>query len=401
MADKTALQEAAQALFCSLADYLGEKETLKVFDKSVYKTYEEFMTKYEPKGNENIYQIIKKAYDKNVNTPGVSLKDIETFLQNDKTWFHSSINIAKKMISEVSSISAKFSKIKNVNWSNIIYVRGDEEVMGNIFKLFSAANKALKESVGNAKAFGDINKWSPADIYFASTNGKTVISASVTKLNKTKSITFDELNELISDLIESGDLLPLSLKKQPGDVTIEKVNFDSSKKVIPYVYAGIGGSKQDNRSLIVRISETDKSKDLVFRHDASTSTNSGGTYKLEIRLKEARGGSLSGNKIIDTIKKVDASFASSLESTMKKSKAQFADEFKKKTEGITKSSHPDRYRAIREEVSKKYFADIVNKKIQDYLEKNRRTGKSTKLIKAFVSAASSSSPNSGKYIIAK
>ena len=45
MADKTALQEAAQALFCSLADYLGERETNKVFDKSTYKTYDDFVRK--------------------------------------------------------------------------------------------------------------------------------------------------------------------------------------------------------------------------------------------------------------------------------------------------------------------------------------------------------------------
>ena len=79
MANKTALQEAAQALFCSLADYLGERETNKVFDKSTYKTYDDFVRKYDPPGNKNITQLIKESFKSNVNAPGVSLKDIETF----------------------------------------------------------------------------------------------------------------------------------------------------------------------------------------------------------------------------------------------------------------------------------------------------------------------------------
>lgn len=400
MANSTALQEAAQALFCSLADYLGARETSVAFDKKLYKTYDEFMVQYTPKGNKNINEIMKEAYNKNVETPGVTLKDIEKFLSGDKTWFYSSMNIAKKMITEIDSISSKFSKIKSVNWTNVYYVRGDDDVMGNIFKMYSIANKKLIESVGKDKAFGDINKWSPADIYFASTKGKAILTRRATSA-RTNSITFDELNELISKLISDGELLPLSLKKQPGDVTIEKVNFDKSKGTVPYVFAGIGGAKKDNISLVVKISKTDQSKDLVFRHDASTSTNSGGTYKLEIRMKEARGGSLSGKKIIDAIMTVDKSFARKLDLILSNAKKDFADEFKKRTKGITKSSHPDRYRQIREEVSKKYFANKVNKEIEKYLIANERTGKSTKLVKAIMTAAASSSPLSGKYIIAK
>lgn len=403
MANKTALQEAAQALFCSLADYLGERETNKVFDKSTYKTYDDFVRKYDPPGNKNITQIIKESFKSNVNAPGVSLEDIETFLSSDKSWFHSSMNIAKKVLSEVETINKKFNRIKNVKWSNIVYVRGDEEVMGNIQTLFSRANKILKEIEGSGKAFGNINKWSPADIYFATDKAKTKLAAAVTK---NKKITFEELNGMIAGLIESADLLPLSLKKQAGDVTVVKVNFEE-KGALPYIFAGIGGREEDARSLIVKLSKTDAKTDMVVRHDASTGTFSGGTYKLEIRVKGgARGGSLSGNKIIDTIKVVDPQFGAQFELSLQNAKTGFGEGATKKLKGLNKepkdSPEGKRYRAIRDDLSKKYFTDSgPNKDLKDYLLKNERNEKSTKLIKAFVVAAASGSDYSGKYIIAK
>jgi hypothetical protein len=403
MADKTALQEAAQALFCSLADYLGHRESAKVFDKKVYKTYEEFTAKYDPPGQKNITQVIKEAYKTNVKTPGVSLTDIEKFLISDKTWFHSSMHIAKQVLVEVGNINQKFNRIKNVNWSNIIYVRGDEEVMGNIQTLFSRANKILKEVEGPSKAFGNLNKWSPADIYFATPAAKTKLASAVSKQPK---ITFEELNGMISSMIDSADLLPLSLKKQTGEVEVVKVNFEGGGE-LPYIFAGIGGKEEDARSLVVEISKTDKSTDIVIRHDAATGTFSGGTYKMEIRSKSgARGGSLSGNKIIDVAKSVDAQFGTKLELSMQTAKQGFAEEATKKLKNLKKepkdSPEGIRYRQIRNDLSKKYFTDSgPNKEIKEYMLSNARNGKSTKLVKAFMVAAASKSDYSAKYVIAK
>jgi len=42
--DKTTLAESAQALFCSLADYLGSTESAKRLDVNKYKTFQEFLS---------------------------------------------------------------------------------------------------------------------------------------------------------------------------------------------------------------------------------------------------------------------------------------------------------------------------------------------------------------------
>ena len=42
MADKTALQESSQALFCAISDYLGLDQTKKIFNLDVYPTYDDF-----------------------------------------------------------------------------------------------------------------------------------------------------------------------------------------------------------------------------------------------------------------------------------------------------------------------------------------------------------------------
>jgi hypothetical protein len=145
----------------------------------------------------------------------------------------------------------------------------------------------------------------------------------------------------------------------------------------------------------------------VIRHDASTGTFSGGTYKMEIRSKGgARGGSLSGNKIIDVAKSVDSQFGNKLELSMQTAKRGFAEEATKKLKDLKKepkdSPEGIRYREIRNDLSKKYFTDSgPNKEIKDYLVSNARSGKSTKLIKSFIVAAASGSDYSAKYVIAK
>lgn len=411
MADNTAKAEGAQALFCSIADYLGDREVAKSFDKNKYKSYGEFLSNYTPPSQEGIGIIIQKAYKQNVKTDA-TLQEIEQFLLEQPTWFHSSMNIAKKMIAEVEDISRKFSRIKRTSWSDIFYVRGDQEIMGTISELFKRANETLKKNK-NAKGFGNINKWSPADIYFASDKSKKILRG---RVSKNDIITFDELNETISNLIESGDLLPLSLKKQSGEVTVEKVNFDSTKGTLPYIFGGIGGKEKDARSLIINLSKKGGIPDLVYRHDASTSTLSGGTVKVAIRLGGSFGGSLSGLQFADAVDKADKTFGSIYRTSVENARKNFAREFKqeiaKRLPTLTKidkapdETDPKRkvYVEIRERVSKKYFTDSPNgphQTLKRYLIKNVSTGKSTKLIKTIVTVAGGKSDYSAKYIIAK
>ncbi len=47
MANQTAVQESAQALFCAIADYLGQSETKIAFDLTNFPTYKDLYTKYK------------------------------------------------------------------------------------------------------------------------------------------------------------------------------------------------------------------------------------------------------------------------------------------------------------------------------------------------------------------
>ena len=47
MSDSPKEGEAAQALFCAIADFLGEQETTKEFTTSKYPTYKTFQNKYQ------------------------------------------------------------------------------------------------------------------------------------------------------------------------------------------------------------------------------------------------------------------------------------------------------------------------------------------------------------------
>ena len=66
MADKTALSESAQALFCSIADNVGANN--KVLDLDKYPTYFDFKMKNS--------KLISESFTR-ITTPGVTLDNIE------------------------------------------------------------------------------------------------------------------------------------------------------------------------------------------------------------------------------------------------------------------------------------------------------------------------------------
>ena len=295
MADKTALAESSQALFCAIADFLGANKSKKVLDINQYLTYTDFKRQVGE-------GVVSKA-EKRIRTPGVSLSDIETFLGKNNDWYKSSVLIAKKLIEDISSVDADF-KIKQEGFQNLFYFRGDQEVMGNIEKLFKIANTS-PITIKNQVKFGNVNKWSPADIYLATSKAKVDISQAVLKA-KPKSYSFIDLNILTSNLIDSGDLLPLSLKKTTKDVQLQKVNFDkkseikalekvslSSKKVTnwqPYkkVPFGTKGETRDMRAFL------NNGGEIKFRHDPSAKR-----FVAEFigGGAEARGGSIGSIKL--------------------------------------------------------------------------------------------------------
>ena len=295
MADKTALAESSQALFCAIADFLGERKSEKVLDIKKYLTYTDFKRAVGE-------GVVSKA-EKRIRTPGVSLSDIEAFLGKNNDWYKSSSLIALKLVKDITGVDADF-KLKQEGFQNLFYFRGDQEVMGNIEKLFKIANTS-PITVKNQVKFGNVNKWSPADIYLATAKAKSDIANAVLKA-KPKTYSFIDLNILTSNLIDSGDLLPLSLKKTTKTVQLQKVNFDkkdeikalekvslSPKKVTnwqPYkkVPFGTKGETRDMRAFL------NNGGEIKFRHDPSAKR-----FVAEFigGGAEARGGSIGSIKL--------------------------------------------------------------------------------------------------------
>jgi hypothetical protein len=233
MADNTPQAESAQALFCAMADFIGAPNVDKVFDLEMYPTYKSFKEFWdETYKNDKI----QNSFGKHVDSGATNLTSIENFLNKNNDWYISSVKIATTLIKDIHKISNKFSSIKRPTWSSVFYVRGDRDVMDNIMILFKECSKTQKEinellrKDGRSVkiTFGDINKWSPADIYFASPKAKEAIKKQVQ--NK-EGLVFSSLNVFVAKMIASGDLLPLSLKKQQKDVTIHPVNFSRPEEI--------------------------------------------------------------------------------------------------------------------------------------------------------------------------
>ena len=295
MADKTALAESSQALFCAVADFLGERKSDKLLDVKKYLTFTDFKRAVGE-------QVISRA-EKRIRTPGVTLSDIEEFLLKNNDWYKSSTLIALKLVKDITGIDADF-KLKQEGFQKLFYFRGDQEVMGNIEKLFKIANSS-PITVANQVKFGNVNKWSPADIYLATEKARKDIGDAVLKA-KPKTYSFIDLNILTSNLIDSGDLLPLSLKKTTKTVQLQKVNFDkkseikalekvslSPKKVTnwqPYkkVPFGTKGETRDMRAFL------NNGGEIKFRHDPSAKR-----FVAEFigGGAEARGGSIGSIKL--------------------------------------------------------------------------------------------------------
>jgi hypothetical protein len=337
MADDTAKAESAQALFCAMADYLGASRVDDVFDLEKFPNYLAFKKNW----NTEYPQVkIETSFKSHVDADA-SLTEVEQLLSGSTIknprekddWYKSSVLIAKKLIKDINKISKEFSSIKQPSWSSIFYVRGDKNVMNNIAELYKRANEIQKDLIkegANGIAFSNINKWSPADIYFASPAAKKMISDEVQGRRK---MTFSILNRMISKMISEGQLLPLSLKKQTKSVKIEKVNFNRPlelKKLGDIKYGGTNdwkvyvkpklGEKKIARYFTIYLNEA-KTEEVSFRHDPSSS----GNFKGEIKIAgmEARSGSLTQGPIVGIFRLVDPSFASKFEKSLNDAMKQF------------------------------------------------------------------------------
>ena len=222
MTDKTALAESAQALFCAIADRLGTERAQVLINTKKYPTYTDFAHAKQNLIKES-YGRIKVAASKGAN---IRLSELEEFLIEKPIWYNSSVIIANTLVKDIS----KFGKynIADPEFQSIFYFRGDDAVMATMAELYKLANSILPPE----QKFGDINKWSPADIYLASEKCKDYFIGRLAhyKKDSTEGLDFSILNQRIVDWMNKGELLPLSLKQVESRAHLVKVNFHQSTK---------------------------------------------------------------------------------------------------------------------------------------------------------------------------
>ena len=392
MADLTSLAESSQALFCAIADYIGVKETNIIFDTNVSPNYTEFRSKVKEK-------TIKEAH-KRIDTPGVQLLDIETFLKKDEKWFISSMQIAKKLINDISSIDPDL-KIAQKGFQKLFYFRGDNDVMSNIEKLFKIANKSGYKS---QTKFGNVNKWNPADIYLASNIAKKKIINEV-RTAKEKVYTFQNLNILTSDLIDSGDLLPLSLKKTTKEAILQEVNFDRKTEIDlikkikiknvtdwrPYkvVKYPNKGETRDMRILL------DTGGDIKLRHDPSAKRF---VAEAIFSKAEARGGSIGSIKVLcDIIRFVNPDIARQVLVKYENGEKKYNQEIEK-IQYLRKDKK--RFDYERGAISAIYIINEVMPIFKKFFKDNKQ-GQADQVLRLMFEYITSRTPLSGKFVIAK
>tara|TARA_Y100000592_G_C5438664_1_gene302145 strand:- start:56 stop:1444 length:1389 start_codon:yes stop_codon:yes gene_type:complete len=316
MADSPKQAEAAQALFSAIVDLKGSP-------LPNIPNYLSFKQRYKSE--------IKKVSRK-VITPGVSLNSIEDLLNSDNEWFLSSVNIANKLLFETRKLArATHNKIKPKG-IDLFYVRGDKNVFGSIDKLWKHTNEATKKANRlegkNSLVFNNINKWSPADIYLASKDAQRLLKslASGKKVNfKSGKMTitsianfvdFSILNLFVKQLIDDGDLLPLSLKKSPDkkNTIIKTINYveNDVQKALKKQEIGYHGylfskTKDVFSSKDIYIKFTNQARILLqFRDKGSSGFSSGKapTYSYQGIITggtKALDGGLAGQSIGDVL----------------------------------------------------------------------------------------------------
>tara|TARA_B100001250_G_scaffold156391_1_gene134475 strand:- start:196 stop:1548 length:1353 start_codon:yes stop_codon:yes gene_type:complete len=450
MAD-TDLFESAQALFCSAADLIGIKDVDKILNVTTYPTYKSFISIPKHKA------IIKEAA-KQTNVD-VSFKRIEEFLTKSDSWYKSSIKIAKAVITDIKKIDPDFNLGKKgyESGGNFHWFRGDSNVMGSIFELYKLANESASTNFkwgGSKKVNLDLgftsrnmNKWNPADIFYAN---KTAVKAieqeklKVAKLGGGKFYSFDNgtlkkkkfddgLNVFIARLVDNGDLLPLSLKKQTGTVILKAVNFDpkdkddlldsveftGTTKWKKFSRLGKSGDIRDSWKAIVKGEKTEtRDIQLFFKSDMGTGLikirhdpSGSGRFVAEAMYTgaKAKAGSIATAKDLATIwSVVDSTSANEFITAYNKGDTAF--DLEKKKIGKDKdylrkqkgggTNQYDHYMAVAS-------AELItNKTIPPILKFFTKGGEANKVkqnlfVRLMFQAITSRSPRSSRFVIAK
>lgn len=416
MADDTSYAESVQALFCAVADYLGKQEASKLLDAKKYDSPQELLEEKKiAKAIPIAFRRINAHYSGGARFSLDQLIDWFTLPKNIK-WYKSTILIANQMMKEISTIDNDFRSIESAGFQNLFYFRGDDEIMQNIETLFKYANTDSLIAVRGTMKFGNVNKWSPADIYFGSTVAKNRIKKDLKEYatpKAKKAYSFILLNSMIGELIDDGELLPLSLKQAAGSVTIKKVNFvrtDEEKyinslriqdivwvpyKAIPWSkFSKIPKTQRTARDFKAKIKVGSVTGVIKFRHDPS-----GGKFLAEYVPDKgnAREGQIAGAKLISTVMEVvDTTTAKKFLVAYQKGEVKFKEEQRKLN--LKKSTMPpDQFNHARGNNSAVNIMNEVGPVLVQFFKGNN----GTKFAKLIFEYSTSRSDASGKFVIAK
>jgi len=436
--DKTSLAESAQALFCSLADYLGSAESGKRLNLNLFPTFKDFLAFSQNKKD----LVIALGKKKRVNVDA-DIKDVYQFLDKKNGWYESSVIIANKLVQELKDIDPQYN-IASEDF-DYFYLRGKVGVMKDIGELWNIASKSeptkiqVKE-IPTFIGFKDVNKWNPADIYLANKDGETAISKELLEAKKDiKTYSFDFLNEKIKDLMDKGALLPLSLKKTSKSAKLVPVNFSEAdrnqvlKQVKfvkttdwqPYKMLGEtreasfdnlrdGKGKTKTRDIQIKLTAEGKPGLIKIRHDPSGEGNTGRlVIELVMSDEPAKAGSIASEKaLFDLWKTIDSAAAKSFLDAFNKSNTKFV-ELKKELlknkvqyrkvmnkSGGDKTKY-DHYLAIASATS---IINAIMPIIKKWFNANTKGGeksKTNKFLRLLFQIATSRSPMSSRFVIAK
>lgn len=111
------------------------------------------------------------------------------------------------------------NKFKQTFGQRADYVFYFGDAGGPLKVIYDTARARYKD----ANFTADVNKWSPADIWFMDATGKKIAEG----ITKAKSIY--ELNDILRKAIVDKHIIPVSLKKCVGSASIKEVNFEQDK----------------------------------------------------------------------------------------------------------------------------------------------------------------------------
>jgi len=243
-AKKTAIAESGQAVYCQ---YVVDNPGVKV--DSVIDSAK-----------------LRKAYDKCVTT-GASFEEIESM---DPDWKKSSIMGALEL--------------KTPYGQGYKYLRGGDMVE-KVSKAFSKVKKAQGW-------YGDLNKWSPADIYIA----KSGFTAQKLQEELAGITTWETLNARMYELLKDKKFIGVSLKKMETGAHLADINFPTDTSTVDFTYESMESPMTSTSGYLIM-----KKGPQTIKVNFRTFTSSGG-FSGEVLGGSARHGKVGHGAMSNLLK---------------------------------------------------------------------------------------------------